>query len=363
MEDAEAALYTGQVFVGQRRSFLIGDKFADGGFAGVFLGMDQSSGDEVAVKILAFSDRRSHAEIEFRGEIAMLDLLSSCSNVISPIDSGVHMQELQAPGGSATFSVSVPFMALDRADGSFADLLAHRHKVDWLDRLRLFRHLVKGVHQMHLQRCVHRDTKAENGLVFAAEPQARLTDLGRSKDTNQHPRFAPIAYEAGKGDVRFAPPELLWLLGRDDAACHCQVDLYLVGSLLYETATATALTMAALIDPWGIMNYTQSMSPTEREYDYQQRIPELRDHYQLTYEVFASELPRVIASEGVVLLRQLTDPDPSRREPTTPFQRLPIRWDLQWLLRRIDILTKRLAAAQRAGVARKRGRGKVGVQE
>jgi len=213
---------------------------------------------------------------------------------------------------------------------------------------------------------VHRDVKSGNGLVFERDPKARLSDLGRSKDTNEQPRFPPVAYEPGRGDVRFAPPELLWRLGDDSATGHCRTDLYLLGSLLYEIATATGVTSAALGNPWAILNYAGALgTAAAREQDYQQQIPNLRERFELAYETFSNELPRAVAHDATVLLRQLTDPDPKRREPARPFHGLPMTWDLQWLLLRIDILTRRLTAERRAAAAVKRGyrRKKEGVRQ
>jgi hypothetical protein len=84
------------------------------------------------------------------------------------------------------------------------------------------------------------------------------------------------------------------------------------------------------------------MTPDQRARDFTSQIPDLRDRYELAYEIFRGELPREISTEATALLRQLTDPDPTSRELAVVFQRLPRRWDLQWLLRKIDILTKRL---------------------
>ncbi|HEV8686638.1 MAG TPA: protein kinase, partial [Gaiellaceae bacterium] len=227
MDDREAVLYTGQTFTGRSgHDYVLGSKIGDGGFAGIFLAVEQGTGREVAVKVLAISNRRAEAVGEFQDEAALLGVLTSCSNVVTLIDHGEHVMHLQAQGGGPVLPVPVPFMVLERAVGSLEELLANRHQIEWIDRLTLYREVAKGVHQMHLRRFVHRDVKSENGLVFEDDPKARISDLGRSKNTRDDARFPPIAYEAGRGDIRFAPPELLWRLGDDSAATHFRIDLY-----------------------------------------------------------------------------------------------------------------------------------------
>ena len=368
MDAAEASLYVDQVLTGDTgQKYCVDSKFGDGGFAGVFQATQQGSGRIVAIKILGLAAHANAAAArEFQDEIAMLRTLNACSNIVELLDSGHHVLNLRAQATGPSVQVPALFMVLELAVGSLEDLLASRHQVDWLDRLMLFREMVKGVHQMHLRRMVHRDVKSENGLVFESAPKARVCDLGRSKDTRRQPRVPPVAYEIGRGDIRFASPELLWGLGDNSELGHLRTDLYLLGSLLYEIATATGVTSAALTDPWGVLQQAAALdSVNAREQDYRRSIPNLRKQYELVYETFAQELPRAIAQEGTVLLRQLTDPDPEQREPIRPFRGLPMRWDLQWILIRIDIMTKRLATDGRkaSAAAHRWGRRKVGVRK
>jgi serine/threonine protein kinase len=353
MDPTEAQLYTGQLFTGNHGTYRIGTLLASGGFAGVFDALDQAS-SPVAVKVLAFAGRPANAPAEFQAEIELLRLLAACSNVVTLRDEGSYSTQLTGPGG-LVFPVHVPFMVLDRAVTGIDALLANRHQISWLDRMGLYRDLVKGVHQMHNRRLVHRDLKAANGLAFQDKPMGRITDLGRSKNTREQPRYPANAYETGMGDLRFSPPEFLWHLGSTSGESHCRADLYLLGSLFYEFATATGITAAALRNPFAWMAHAASLPDhAAREQDYQSHLGYLRDQYKPIYTLFEAELPRSVAKEGVALLRQLTDPDPAKREPARLRQRLPVRWDLQWLLYRIDIFSRRLEIE--AGQAKARSR-------
>lgn len=358
MDPNEASLYSGEVFSGARSDYLIGSLLASGGFAGVFDAVDQSSGTSVAVKVLAFGGRPHNAPAEFQAEIELLRLLGACSNVVTLRDEGSYSTQLHGPG-NLVFPVTVPFMVLDRAVTGVDALLANRHQLSWIDRLHLYRDLVKGIHQMHIRRLVHRDVKAANGLAFQSEPTGRITDLGRSKNTREQPRYPLDAYEVGMGDLRFAPPELLWRLGTTSSESYCRCDLYLLGSLFYEFATATGITASALGNPsaW-IARASNLPDHAARERDYQSQLPHLRNLYEPIYGLFGAELPRSIAKEATLLLRQLTDPEPARREPSGLRRQLPPRWDLQWLLYRLDIFSRRLEldAAQVQRRSRRRRR-------
>jgi serine/threonine protein kinase len=341
MDPNEAALYAGQTFVGGNGTYLVGSLIGRGGFGGVFEAVDQASGSSVAVKVLAFNGRPANAQQEFADEAGLLKVLVPCSNVVTLLDEGVFQVHLSS--GALVFPVQIPFMVLDRARVGLEDLLARRHQLSWVDRMRLYRDLVKGCHQMHLRRLVHRDIKAANGLVYDDEPHGRITDLGRSKDTRQLPRGPLTQYEIGRGDLRFAPPELLWGLGETSPESHCLTDLYLLGSLFYEFATSTGITAAALGNPrYWLARMGTLGDATMRERDFRTHLPYLHRQFAPVHTIFESELPRVVAKEAVTLLGQLTDPDPSRREPTRPVRGLPTRWDLQWLLHRVDIFVKRL---------------------
>jgi serine/threonine protein kinase len=360
MDPHEAQLYTGRTFAGNNGSYLVGGLIGSGGFGGVFEGVDQGSTGDVAVKVLAFNGRPANAQLEFEAEIELLRLLVACSNVVTLLDEGVYNVSLTTSG--LTFDVQVPFMVLDRATVGLEDLLAQRHQLAWLDRMRLYRDIVKGCHQMHLKRLVHRDLKAANALVYDQEPYGRITDLGRSKDTRQPPRFPPNQYQVGRGDLRFAPPEFLWGLGEATPESYCRTDLYLLGSLLYEFAAANGITASALTNPRSWLNRAAALpDQTAREQDFRAHLVYLYSQYEPLYKLFENELPRVVAKDAATLVRQLSDPDPSKREPTRPVRGLPIRWDLQWLMYRVDIFVKRLEieAHQARGRSRSYRRRKV----
>jgi len=336
MDAAEQEIYIGVTLAG---CYLIEAHLGSGNFSGVFRATDQHTEREVAVKILSFrSSHSADARIEFDGEKALLELLSGCSHVVNRVDDGTHQLELAAPGG-AIVKFDVPYLVLELADGCLAELLLNRARLPWQARLELYRDLVKGVHQMHLSNVVHRDVKSDNSLVFSRPQGAKIADLGRSKNTADPSRFVAEAYEVGRGDLRFAPPELLWKCGTEDPNDMARVDLFLLGSLFFEIATGVAITQLALIDPLAILTAASRLPRLAREADLRVRTHELREQFMPAYDLFEREMPSHLRDPAVRLLRQLTDPDPTARVPAFRQRSLP-PWDLQWLIQKVDVLLK-----------------------
>jgi serine/threonine protein kinase len=337
MDTAEQGIYLGVTLDGR---YLLNAHLGSGSFSGVFRATDQKTRREVAVKILTLrSSHSTDARVEFDGEKALLQMLVGRSHVVSLLDHGTHQLQLVAPPGENMVTIDVPYLVLELADASLAELLLNRTRLPWQARLELYRDVVKGVHQMHLEDIVHRDIKSENSLVYSAPQQAKIADLGRSKHTRHPSRFIAEAYVAGRGDMRFAPPELLWLCGTEDPADMARVDLFLLGSLLFELATGVGITAVAFTDPRSTHAAAGKLPAAARKADLDSRRHELRQQFMIAYDLFAAEIPPHLREAAVVLLRQLTDPDPARRVPGYR-RRTLTPWDLQWLLKKVDVLLK-----------------------
>ena len=346
MDRNESQLYIGEVAGGR---YEIVEFLGSGKFSGVFIGRDRA-GRDVAVKVLSLGHSGSpEAVFEFEEDVRLLKLLSARSNVVDILDDGMLTLEITVAAVPAPTPVriAVPYMVLELAVGGLDRLLLRRHEVSWVDKFVILREAVKGVHQMHCERVVHRDLKADNVLLFDRGPvKAKVTDLGRSRNMREAPRFAR-AYEVPRGMLAFAPPELLWRRGSDDSICGLRADLYLLGSLLFEVVTGQGVTAMVFPNPRAILDYAESLSAADLDREYLERLPDMREQYEHAYRIFEAELPRAVAREATRLLRQLTDPMPEARELKRPFRNLPTRWDLNWLLQKIDILIKVLTVSEK----------------
>lgn len=339
--DPLADLYVGEVLAGRVRIVAF---IAGGGFCLVFRGKDLADGSDVAVKVLE-PGATGDAVLEFETEGRLLAMLRSRSHVLTlrgdPSNSAtIAIQKAGQPG---IVPFPVRFMVVDLADACLAELVVNRAEVSWAARLGLFRDVVLGVHQMHLGKIVHRDIKSENALVTLGPGSAAtacIADLGRSRDINEPARFLVDDYLAGRGDLRFAPPELLHLAGADDAIVFRRADAYLLGSVLFELCTGQGITSLVFGNPSAVLQQAVQTNPGRRTTEYQSRMGEHRARFEPAFLLAEQELPLHLRREASRLLRQLCDPDPAQREKRYRSDQKVPRWDLNWLLRRVDVLIK-----------------------
>jgi eukaryotic-like serine/threonine-protein kinase len=347
MEPEEIKLFLAETLAGRYRP---DGHIASGGFAGTFRADDETGEfGEVAVKILRLSRASSPDALqEFQDEVRFLRDLGDCDRVVDLIDAGTHTVHLDHPASGGSIPVPTEFCVLELAAGSLAALILKGSSFGWPDRLALFRDVAKGVHQMHLRGMVHRDTKAENALVFENPQIAKIADLGRAHNTTEPARFDVNSYLAGRGDLRLAPPEFLWLQGTTGAEDQALADVYLLGALLFEVATGTFLTSATTGNPFAVVQKNVALTADERRVAWMDQIPWLREAARPAYATFAAEVPTPIRNSLVGLLQVLTDPDPGKRIPTLGGGRTPLGpWDLEWLLARVDGLRRAIDPAFR----------------
>ena len=350
-----AQIYLGQLLGGR---FEIDKYHAHGSFCLVFEGTDRESGKPVAIKILNPGAADSDV-LEFGNEASLLQLLHRATHVVTLVHAGTDTVLVMPVGRGVAVPLSVRYLVLELADASLDELLVRRDQLSFAGKLGLFRDVAHGVHQMHLAGVVHRDIKAENGLLFTQPNRTvvKLADLGRSKRLSEPPRFLAEDYISGRGDVRFAPPEVLWgHVGWDEASLR-RADLYLVGSVLYELVVGQSITTMALGAGTAlqIARWAHATSTTERKAEYEDKLKEIAARYDFAFALFANEVPPIVRGKVVdhqlltygapELVRQLCNPDPALRED---HERGRIaEQGLGWVLRKIDIFDKRLDYAER----------------
>ena len=318
--------------------YRVGGFLGDGAFAFVYAATSPS-GEERALKIL---NPRAGAQqiLEFENEGTLLLQLAHCSGVVEIFES-LDVPATVAQAGGGTFSIRLRFHVLRRAAGSMDELAASAQRLDWPSRLSLFRNVTLGVHQAHLSDVVHRDLKCANCLLFleGGSLTARLADFGRSRSLSAPPAAHPMLYEWPRGDPVFAPPELLSGLGFDTPETHRCADLYGLGSLLFELTFGQGITGLALQPRMAVIDSTASLPALKRQAAYAGQVSEIRGWYEPFFAAFENTCPGSIRGAAGALLRQLCDPDPSRRLPAVaPGRRAQRANELQWLLRRVDSL-------------------------
>ncbi len=317
-----------------------------GGFALVFQAVNTTTQAQVAVKLLV-PNSDPHAAAEFDAEGGLLRKLNRCEGVVTLIDSGIADIPVSIYG--VDFALPFKYHVLSLASGSLDELTsdpARLAALAWEDRLSLWRGAIKGIHQMHLRGVAHRDIKAENCLLLVRgrHTEIRIADLGRSRDLTVGPTLVPQDYLGGRGDRRFAAPEFLWLQGGQNGLDFRAADLYGLGSLLSELVTGHPMTALA-IGPW-------QMAVAQGENDLLKGIRRdlavLRPQFRRAIDEVADQMPSSVRGDSAAMLAQLCDPVPIVRFPQrrTTNSRL-IEPGLGWLLRRADILAKRLSIEAR----------------
>lgn len=336
--------------------FEIGTEAGGGQFSKVFRATHLPTGRVVALKVLN-PNADLDAAAEFGREGVLLEKLKASSGVVTIHGTGALPVEIDV--GGVKYTLRLQFLSLELADVALESLLIKRSEIALVDRLRLWRGLVLGIHQMHLTQIVHRDLKSSNCLVFL-EPRnvtlAKVSDLGRSRDLRVAEMHSPVDYIVGRGDLRFAPPEYLLYQGDDTGVGHRHSDVYGLGSVLFELVTGQGITSMALPDyrtilAGGLVDFTRGRR-TE--------LSSLRSSYRPAFAIFEDLLPLNIRRLGGDLIRVICSPVPEERWPASRLdgRRRP-QAGLNWLLNRADIIIKNLTPLPSS---RRRARALEGAQ-
>lgn len=321
--------------------YTAGDCIGEGNFCLVLEAESSSHSRRVALKVLE-PNSKAEDKLDFNNEGVLLHKLVRSRAVVDIIETRTDVLDLTARG--VPVQLDLDTHVLELADGVLEELLESdevRQDWDWSERLAYWRSCVLGIHEMHLKHVAHRDLKSSNCLLFLKNKDApcKVSDLGRARDLSKLAHLPPEAYLVGRGDVRFAPPELLWLMGEaDNDESHLAADHYALGSLLFEIATGQGLTAAALPTP----REEIEAALKDRAAGNRRDLSALRPRYEMPLAHFREACPPAIRNEAADLIRQLCDPVPSARGPKTLGNRTSHEPGLNWLIRRADILQKRL---------------------
>lgn len=327
-------------------SYLLQCCLGRGGFGLVFQACNTLSQAQVAVKLL-MPTSDSHAGAEFDAEGDLLRKLSMCDGVVNLVDSGIS--DIGVTMNGLVLPLPIKYHVLSLASGSLDELTrdpARLAALAWVDRISLWRGAIKGIHQMHLKGVAHRDIKAENCLLMVSgrRTEVRIADLGRSKDLSVDSTLLPQDYLCGRGDLRFAAPEFLWFQGGQNELDFRAADLYGLGSLLAELVTGHPMTALAIGSWQSAAEEGQKafLAGTRRD------LAVFRPQFRRAIDEVADQMPRSIRCDGAAILTQLCDPVPiARFPPRRTTNKRVIEPDLGWLLRKADILTKRLLIEQK----------------
>lgn len=318
-----------------------------GHFGHVFEAEHSHTRARFALKVLKLNPSAA-TSTEFVNEAVLLRQLSGCDGIIKFVDEGVGRVELQVNGGMV-MPVDVQYLVLSRASGSVDELILDpiaRGELSALEKLRLWRDVVKAVRQMHGLGIAHRDLKCSNCLLMVSGnfSSVKLADLGRSKDLAHPPARMAEEYLFGRGDMRFAPPEFLYLLGDSSSSSAISSDYYGIGSILVELFTGQSLTSIVMGDLNRVIEQAKADYLAGRSRD--PRI--LVGRYRSVIADVVELMPLSIRTDVSTLLNQMCHPDPTERSLPSPYRRDRLDRDqLHWILKRVDIMIKQLEIEMR----------------
>jgi hypothetical protein len=232
--DALAELVADPAF---RERYELKERIGSGAYASVWRAVRRSTGEAVAVKVLALDDGRAGApdtQLErLRHEVAVCERLLH-PNVVRLVDSG----------GAARGAV---WAAFAHADGwNLADFVTLHGPLPRATALHLLTQVLDALATAHASGVVHRDVKPDNVVVRRTDdgPVAMVLDFGIGILAGTHGRWRRGVGAGGEllGTPAYAAPEQL----RGEAAT-AAADLYAWGLTTIEVLTGERVMAGATL--------------------------------------------------------------------------------------------------------------------
>jgi eukaryotic-like serine/threonine-protein kinase len=195
---------------------------AHGAMAGVYRATQLRTGDQVAIKVLSYSDDDPVALRRFRREAEITSSLRH-PNIVAVLDFG------STPEG-------IYFIVMELLEGEvLAALLRERERLDAALTLHITLQCVAALATVHDAGIIHRDLKPTNVFLSGEPPCVKLLDFGMSKlDESQS---ALTGKSAILGSMGYMSPEQA--AGRSSEVDR-RSDVYALAALTYRMLTGRA---------------------------------------------------------------------------------------------------------------------------
>lgn len=206
---------------------------AEGGMGAVFLGVDEHTGNEVAIKVMRGELARSEEALaRFRREVRAVATLDS-PHIVTAHDAGTVD--------------GMPYLVMERLQGRGLDELAEAGEIDARRAVTIIIDLLAGLSHAHAAGIIHRDLKPSN-VWITNDDRVKILDFGVAK---MQGAARSAGDETGKltgsgavlGSPAYMSPEQL--VSSKEAGV--QADLWSVGVVLYELLTGSMLFKAETV--------------------------------------------------------------------------------------------------------------------
>lgn len=233
------------------------------------------------------------------------DVLFHCKDRrLSKVVVAIEHGNVRVPGFSQAESL-VYYLIFELADGDIRGQIDSPKRFDTLWCLRALKDVCLGLHQVHGEMIAHQDLKPSNVLVYKAAGDFRLADFGRS---SRRGKSAPHDGLKFPGDWTYAPPEFIYgHVSPDFLPRRMGCDLYMLGNIaafLFCGINVTADLLAHLPSQY---------NPNSWNGDYDSVLPYLNHAFTDVQARIATEIDVAVRDDLVRLIRELCNPDLSRR--------------------------------------------------
>lgn len=285
---------------------------ATGGHFSIGYKVRHSSGRIAFLKAIDFS--RAFASPDPPRELEELtatfnferDLLAKCK--ARNLDRVVRSLE---DGTVTVDGLPVPYLIFELADYDIRGHMDVSGRLDLAWTMRMLHHVAVGLKQLHSVGIAHQDLKPSNVLVFQGLI-SKLADLGRSA----HPDFEPPHDDfVIPGALSYAPPELRYkFIHPDFNQRRFGCDTFLLGNIIL--FAFSRLTMSTVLFSF----LAHEHMPMAWKGTYEEVIPYLQCAFNDALNSVAPYIPEEVRSELILILRQLCEPDLTKRgDPLSRF--------------------------------------------
>jgi serine/threonine protein kinase len=243
-ETVEMAPETSEPAMDRVGNYDLVEKIAEGGMGTVFKGRHRTTGELVAIKLLASHMTTNTTYLQrFQKEYTTAKSLDH-PNIVRALEQ--------------SFEGGRPYLVMEYVDGeSLGQRLERAGRLPEQEAIRIIVEAAQGLERAHQQGLIHRDVKPDN-IMLTRKGQVKLADLGLVKEMDGDMNLTRTG--RGLGTPHFMAPEQFRNAKHADVRC----DIYSLGATLYMMVTGQ-MPFAALAPLEAWMKKMSNELPPARE--------------------------------------------------------------------------------------------------